>query len=107
VDDVPMTAKLAQTLQEKLGSEGAAEMITWLDETQRGAWQELRELNELNFSRFDARLGERMAVLEQKFSERMAGVEQKIAAVDAGLLSWMIGLWIATLSAMGVLKFVP
>jgi hypothetical protein len=103
---MPMTAKLAQTLQEKLGSEGAAEMITWFDETQRGARQELRELNELNFSRFDARMGERMAVLEQKLSERISGVEQKIAAVDARLLRWMIGLWIVTLSAMGVLRIV-
>jgi hypothetical protein len=92
-------------------------MITWFDETQRGARQELRELNELNFSRFDARMGERMAVLEQKFnerfsaldqkfSERLSGVEQKIAAVDARLFRWMIGLWIVTLSAMGVLKIV-
>jgi hypothetical protein len=103
---MPMTAKLAQTLQEKLGSEGAAEMITWFDETQRGARQELRELNELNFSRFDARMGERMAVLEQKLSERISGVEQKIAAVDARLFRWMIGLWIVTLSAMGVLRIV-
>jgi len=103
---MPMTARLAQTLQEKLGSEGAAEMITWFDETQRGARQELRELNELNFARFDARLGERMAALEQRVSERIAGVEQKIAAVDAHLLKWVIGLWIVTLSAMGVLKIV-
>jgi uncharacterized membrane protein YccC len=116
---MPMTARLAQTLQEKLGSEGAAEMITWFDETQRGARAELRELNELNFSRFDARMGERMAVLEQKLdqrmatldqklSERIAGVEQRlgdqIAAVDGRLLRWMVGMWIVTLSAMGVLK---
>ena len=57
---MPMTARLAQTLQEKLGSEGAADMITWFDDTQRGA----------------------------------------------RLLRWMIGLWIVTLSAMGVLKIV-
>jgi uncharacterized membrane protein YccC len=107
---MPMTARLAQTLQEKLGSEGAAEMITWFDETQRGTRQDLRELIELNFSRFDARMGERIAVLDQKFSERISGVEQKlgerIAAVDARLFRWMIGLWIVTLSAMGVLKIV-
>jgi len=125
---MPMTARLAQVLQERLGSEGAAEMITWFDETQRGARQELRELNELNFARFDARVGERMAVLEQKLGERVAGVEQrltervagveqklteriagveeKVAAVDAHLLKWVVGLWIVTLSAMGVLKIV-
>ena len=114
---MPMTARLAQTLQEKLGSEGAADMITWFDETHRDTRQDLRELIELNFSRFDARMGERMAVLEQKFnerisvldqkfSERMSGLEQRIAAVDARLFRWMIGLWIVTLSAMGVLKIV-
>ncbi|MFI5311741.1 MAG: hypothetical protein ACHQQ3_10935 [Gemmatimonadales bacterium] len=149
-----MTATLAQVLQEKLGSTGAAEMLTWFDETQRDARQELRDLNELNFSRFDARVGERMAVLEQRlelrFGERMAALEQRlsermtaleqrlsermtaleqkielvriqgeknlevglarleqrIAAGEARLLHWMIGLWIVTLSAIGLLKIV-
>jgi hypothetical protein len=49
---------------------------------------------------------ERAELLEQKLSERISGVEQKIAAVDARLLRWMIGLWIVTLSAMGVLRIV-
>ncbi|MFI5312417.1 MAG: hypothetical protein ACHQQ3_14360 [Gemmatimonadales bacterium] len=127
-----MTATLAQVLQEKLGSTGAAEMITWFDDTQRGARQELRDLNELNFARFDARVGERMAVLEQglerRFGERVTALEQKIelvrvqgekslevglarlerriAAGESRLIKWMVGIWIATLAAIGVFKMV-
>jgi hypothetical protein len=35
-----------------------------------------------------------------------ADLEQLIAARDARLLKWMVALWIATLSATGVLKVV-
>lgn len=49
---------------------------------------------------------ERIAGVESRFGERGGGLEARIAAVDAHLLKWMIGLWIVTLSAMGVLKVV-
>jgi len=39
---------------------------------------DLRELNELNFSRFDAKLEQRAAGLEAKLEQRAAGLEAKL-----------------------------
>jgi hypothetical protein len=48
---------------------------------------DLRELNELNFARFDAKMGERLAELDAKWGGRWtaldAKVEQRIADVRA------------------------
>lgn len=51
---MPVTAKLSLGFYEKLGTEVANELVDWfksLDATYRS---DLRELNELNFARFDA-----------------------------------------------------
>ena len=47
---------------------------------------DLRELNELNFQRFDAKV-------EQRFAQADANLERKFRE----LLIWMFGFWIATL----------
>src|SRR5262249_52475763 len=90
---MPMTARLAQTLHEKLGAEGAAEMIAWFDDTQRGARFDLHQMNELNYERFDARVGQRFAefrnALEDRLDEKIRASEakltEKIGAVEAKL----------------------
>lgn len=51
---MPITAKLSRKLYETFGDEAAGEMIDWMQgvDAQRA---ELRELNELMLSRFEAR----------------------------------------------------
>src|SRR5690242_1570097 len=48
---------------------------------------DLRELNELNFTRFDAKLGQRLAELDAKWGGRWtaldAKLEQRVAETDA------------------------
>jgi len=65
------------------------EMVNWfnqVDDTYRG---QLRELNELNFARFDAKLEQRMtqleATLEQRVTQVEARLEQRLAEVKAAL----------------------
>jgi hypothetical protein len=53
-----------------------------VDATYRG---ELRELNELNFARFDARLEQRAAGLEAKIDQRTAELEAKLREGFAGM----------------------
>jgi tetrahydromethanopterin S-methyltransferase subunit B len=57
-------------------------------------------------SAVEQRLDQRITAVEQKLGERIAGVEQRMGAMESRLLTWMIGIWIVTLSAMGVLKIV-
>jgi len=73
---------------------------------------DLRELNELNFARFDARLEQRIAQLdaklEQRFAEsdakwerRIAEIRVEIHTVRADLIKWMFTFWAPT--ALGVI----
>jgi hypothetical protein len=79
----------------------------------RSSARNLREFNELNFARFDAKLGERLtelrtelraeltelrAELKIEFSERVRGLETR-------LVRWMLGFWISTLLGLGALFF--
>lgn len=126
-----MSARLIQTLHEKLGNEGADDMMAWMEETQRTSWHELRELMDLKLERFDARMGERLAEQRVEFGARLTDAEQRLAARIDGLaaridgmdgkvsslkvevadrisssLKWNVGLWLTTLAAIGALRFV-
>ena len=80
---MPVTAKLSRQFYERLGDDIADELVNWfnmVDETYR---TQLRELNELNFGRFDAKLEERFAKSDAKLEERLARMEQRLAKADA------------------------
>jgi|SRR5213082_823937 len=86
---MPVTAKLSRMFYERFGDELTNELVDWfnqVDATYRG---ELRELNELNFARFDAKLEQRAAELDAKLEQRTAEldakIEQRTAQLDAKL----------------------
>lgn len=68
--------------------------IAQLDATNRS---DIRELNELNFARFDAKLEQRLAELRAEmrtgFAELEARLERRLFAAWATLLIAIIGLW--------------
>lgn len=86
---MPVTVRLSRLFHERLGDEIADELANWfnqVDATYRG---DLRELNELNFARFDAKLEQRIAQVESKLEQRMAQLEskleQRVAQLEAKL----------------------
>jgi ABC-type phosphate transport system auxiliary subunit len=86
---VPITVKFSEQFYHKLGHEAVDELVNWfnqVDSTYRG---DLRELNEHNFARFDAKLEQRVAQLEAKLEQRMgqleAKLEQRVTEVKADL----------------------
>ena len=82
---MPVTAKLSRKFYERLGDDVANELVEWfnqVDATYRG---ELRELNELNFTRFDAKLEQRTAQLDAKLDRRIGEVRSEIAELRADL----------------------
>jgi hypothetical protein len=75
---VPVTAKLSRKFYERLGDDVANELVEWfnaVDATYRG---ELRELNEVNFARFEAKLEQRIAELRAELVSRMDGLEARL-----------------------------
>jgi len=107
---VPL-AKLSQSFYEKFGHDLVEELVTWLNEMDSGNRSELRELNEFNFARFDAKLEQRAAQLDAKLEQRTAQLDAKIdrvaaelrAAVEAQtaiLVKWMLGFWVMTVPTL-------
>ena len=86
---MPVTATLSRKFYETFGDELTNELVAWfnqVDATYRG---DLRELNELNFARFDAKLEQRAAELDAKLERRIAELDVKLerraAQLDAKL----------------------
>ena len=86
---MPVTAKLSKGFYERFGNEIANELVDWFNSVDATYRADLRELNELNFSRFDAKLEQRVAQLDAKLEQRMAQfdakLEQRVAQLDAKL----------------------
>jgi hypothetical protein len=101
---LPVTAKLSQKFYERLGEDVANELVEWLNAVDAAYRNDLRELNELNFQRFDDRVERRFAEArldaERRYTEFRSEVEalrRALADQRASLLKWMFGFWIATL----------
>lgn len=76
---MPVTAKLSKHFYDVLGEDVANELVDWFNAVDSTYRADLRELNELNFARFDAKL------------------EQRLAELRIDLLRWMFGFWATTM----------
>jgi len=82
---VPVTAKLSKLFYERLGEQIADELVGWFNAVDATYRNDLRELNELNFARFDAKLEQRFAQFELKVEQRISALELKWEARFAEL----------------------
>jgi hypothetical protein len=86
---VPVTARLSKRFYDQFGDEVANELVDWFNAVDATYRSDLKELNELNFARFDASVGERFAqqdaTLEKRFAEQDARLEKRFAEQDARL----------------------
>jgi hypothetical protein len=58
---MPVTARLSQKFYERLGEDVANELVDWFNAVDVTYRNDLRELNELNFQRFDAKVEQMFA----------------------------------------------
>jgi uncharacterized protein (DUF885 family) len=107
---VPVTAKLSRKFYEKLGDDVANELVEWFNLVDATYRSDLRELNELNFARFDAKVEQRWAQLDAKLEQRVAELraemhagfvaadaklEQRLAQLETRLTRRMLAFWVA------------
>jgi hypothetical protein len=96
---VPVTAKLSRKFYEKLGDDVANELVEWFNAVDATYRSDLRELNELNFARFDAKVEQRMVALEAKLEQRIAELRAEMntrfAELETRLTKRLFGFWIA------------
>jgi len=106
-----VTAKLSKRFYDTFGEEIANELVDWFNQVDETYRADLRELNELNFARFDAKLEQRIAALraelrtetialrkdlESGFARSDAKLEQRLAQVKSDLVKWMFAFWAPT-----------
>ena len=80
---MPVTAKLSRKFSETFGEDVTNELVDWFNAVDATYRSDLRELNELNFARFDAKL------------------DAKLAELKTDLLRWMFLFWATTGVALG------
>jgi len=124
---VPVTAKLSRKFYERFGDDIANELVDCFNMVDATYRSELRELNELNYARFDAKLEQRIAELRAEFNSRIAelradmhagfakldakfenrflGMDTKLAQLETRLTKRMFGFWIAQAATTAGLLF--
>ena len=115
---MPVTARLSKRFYDVLGEDIANELVDWFNAVDLTYRTDLRELNELNFARFDAKLEQRLAELRAelrtelhtelgKARAEIAGLRAELRSglqdgntalerVRVELLRWMFGFWVTT-----------
>lgn len=106
---MPVTAKLSRKFYEKFGDDIANELVDWFNMVDATYRSELRELNELNYARFDAKLEQRIAELRAEmqvgFSNADVKLEQRLAQLETRLTKRMFGFWVAQAATTAGLVF--
>jgi len=81
---VQRSAKLSKLFYDRLGEQVANELVDWFNQVDATYRSDLRELNELNFARFDAKLEQRLAELHAKLDGKIDRVAAELhARMDA------------------------
>jgi hypothetical protein len=91
---MPVTAKLSRKFYERFGDELTNELVDWFNQVDATYRSDLRELNEFNFARFDAKLDQRVAGLEARFEAAEARLEARLAAFETRVIKWMFLFWV-------------
>jgi hypothetical protein len=115
---MPVTARLSQRFYERFGDDVTNELVEWFNAVDATYKAELKEFNELNFARFDAKVEQRFAQADAKLEQRFALLDQRFTKLEADLrvalasglsglraqlMTWIVGLWITSaLSFAGI-----
>jgi hypothetical protein len=97
---MPVTAKLSREFYDRLGDKVVDELVGLLNDMDATFRAELRELNEQNFRRFEAKLEQRVADLGASLQTEMASLRADMEGFKAELIKWMFLFWLGTVATM-------
>jgi hypothetical protein len=101
---VPVTAKFSKGFYDKFGHSVVDELVNWVNQVDATYRTDLRELNESNFARFDAKLEQRIAELRADLQTGLARLEggllARIGMVEGRLARLTLTLWAVTLGTL-------
>ena len=86
---MPVTARLSKAFYDRFGESVTNELVDWFNAVDATYRSDLREVNELNFARFDAKVEQRFGVhnarIDMRFAELDAKFDKRCDALDAKL----------------------
>lgn len=82
---MPVTARLSKLFYDRLGEAVTNELVDWFNQVDSAYKFDLKEMNELNFARFDAKLEQRVAELRSELRSDVAKLDAKIDVVEGRL----------------------
>ncbi len=117
-----LTTNFSEEFYDKLGHEVVDEMVNWFNQTDIEYRTQLRDLNDRNYERFEAKIERFEAKVDQRFAEQDARWEARFGALEIAierrfgeqdvkwerrqneqfsrLLKWMFVFWTTTLVSM-------
>jgi ribosomal protein L29 len=116
---MPVTVKLSRKFYDAFGEDVVNELVEWFNVIDATYHNDLRELNELNYDRLRAEMGQvraesktdisqlraelkaEMAQLRAEFATFRAEMRRDMERLRADLIKWMFIFWATT--ALGVL----
>jgi hypothetical protein len=75
---VPVTAKLSKALYDRLGEQVVNELVDWFNQVDATYRADLRQFNELNFARFDAKLEALKSELTGRFDAKLDALKAEL-----------------------------
>lgn len=112
---MPVTAKLSRKFYEQFGDDLTNELVNWMNQVDATYRAEFRDLFEVHFARFDAKLEQRLAEVRSELREELgvqrsdllhamaemkADLRTEIAASRAETIRWNFLFWIGTLGTV-------
>ena len=97
---MPIAAKFSKEFYAKLGHGIADELVDWFNKVDTTYRSEFRELFEVNFARFDAKLEQRLAETKAELREEITALRADLSGLEARLIKWMFVFWVGTLGTI-------
>lgn len=110
-----IATNFSKEFYDKLGHEVVEEMVNWFNQTDVEYRTQLRDLNDRNYARFEAKLEQRFSEQDAKWGERFGALETAIERRSSEqdvkwerrqneqfshLLKWMFVFWSTSLVSM-------
>ena len=96
---MPVTARLSGKFYERFGDDIANELVEWFNAVDSTYQTQLKEINDLNWARMEARFDvfeSRMKAFESRMDAFEARIEARLQKFRSEMLLWMFAFWSAT-----------
>ena len=90
---MPVTARLSKRFYDQFGDEIAQDLVDWFNQVDATYRTDLREMNEINFARFDAKLEQRLAETRAEVRAEIRDLRVELREIKAELIKWMFVFW--------------